>query len=87
MTGSCGPSSLLKNSYYCERLQSTPASFSTLDDLTVTFSHCFGHLGSRASPAMTSLVLATIGFFNRLLGLHFLPSWFCAAFISDKKEG
>jgi len=56
------------NPIYCDRLQSPPASFSSLDDLNMTCGHSFGHLGTRASPAAISLDLVTTGFINGLLG-------------------
>ena len=65
-------SSPLKIPIYYERLQSPLASFSALDDLNVTASHCFGHLGPRASPGTISLDLVTNEFINGLLGANLI---------------
>jgi hypothetical protein len=58
----------LKNPIYCGWLVFPPTSFSTLDDLNVTASHDFGHLGTRASSEKKPLILVTNEFFNGLLG-------------------
>ncbi len=57
----------LKNPIYCGWLVFPSTSFSTLDDLNVTASHDFGHLGTRASSEKKPLILVTNEFFNGLL--------------------